>query len=124
MHRQRAWPTTGAGRVAMHGELRRLVGAEHVLEAPAGSPYNRDASRRRGVEGHAEAVVLPGSAEEVAQVVSWCYSHDLPIVPRGGGTGLTGGAVPMDGGVVCSMERLRGVRELDPALWPIEPEAG
>src|ERR1035437_1047340 len=106
-------------------ELVRIVGPEHVLGAPPpGSPYNHDASRRRGLEGRAEAVVLPGSAQEVAAVVSWCYSHDVPVVPRGGGTGLTGGAVPMEGGVVCSLERLRRVRELEPALWRIHPEAG
>src|SRR5271155_4298472 len=108
----------------MHSELSRLVGAEHVLEAPAGSPYNHDAARRRGVEGRAEAVVLPGSAGEVAEVVRWCYEHDVPIVPRGGGTGMMGGAVAVQGGVVCSLERLRAVRELEPALWRIFPEAG
>ena len=108
----------------IHTELSRLVGAEHVLEAPEGSPYNHDAARRRGVEGRAEAVALPGTAEEVARVVRWCYSHDVPVVPRGGGTGLTGGAVAVHGGVVCSMERMRRVRELEPALWRIHPEAG
>jgi len=108
----------------MHRELIRLLGAEHVLEVPPHSPYNQDAARRRGVGGRAEAVVLPGSAGEVAEVVSWCYEHDVPIVPRGGGTGLTGGAVPTHGGVVCSLERLRAVRELEPALWRIQPEAG
>jgi glycolate oxidase subunit GlcD len=108
----------------MHGELRGLVGAEHVLAAPAQSPYNSDCSRRRGLSGRAEAVVLPGSAQEVAAVVRWCYAHDVPIVARGGGTGLTGGAVPTDGGVVLSLERLTRVRELQPGLWRIHPEAG
>jgi FAD/FMN-containing dehydrogenase len=105
-------------------DLRELIGAEHVLEVDHGSPYNLDSSRRRGVQGRAEAVVLPGSAEEVAQVVRWCYAHDVAITARGGGTGLTGGAVASEGGVVCSLERLRGVRELEPALWRIYPEAG
>ncbi|HEX4189087.1 MAG TPA: FAD-linked oxidase C-terminal domain-containing protein [Solirubrobacteraceae bacterium] len=108
----------------MRSELSRLVGAEHVLEAPPQSPYNRDATGRRGIAGRADAVVLPGSAGEVAAVVSWCYAHDVPIVPRGGGTGLAGGAVAIDGGVVCSLERMRAVRELEPALWRIFPEAG
>ena len=108
----------------MRSELSRLVGSEHVLDAPDGSPYNRDAARRRGLSGAADAVVLPGSAQEVADVLAWCYEHDVPLVPRGGGTGLTGGAVPTRGGVVCSLERLRAVRELDPALWRIHPEAG
>jgi glycolate oxidase subunit GlcD len=108
----------------MRSELSRLVGSEHVLEVPAGSPYNQDCSRRRGVEGRADLVVLPADAEEVAAVLAWCYAHDVPLVARGGGTGLAGGAVPTHGGVVCSLERLRRVRELDPALWRMLPEAG
>jgi glycolate oxidase subunit GlcD len=108
----------------MRSELSRLVGAEHVLEAPPGSPYNHDAARRRGAEGRADAVVLPGTREEVAAVVAWCYEHDVPIVARGGGTGLVGGGVATHGGVICSLERLRRVRELEPGLWRILPEAG
>jgi glycolate oxidase subunit GlcD len=108
----------------VRSELSRLVGAEHVLDAPPASPYNQDATRRRDVEGRADAVVLPGSAAEVAAVVAWCYEHDVAIVPRGGGTGLAGGAVATHGGVVCSLERLRAVRELEPALWRMLPEAG
>jgi glycolate oxidase subunit GlcD len=108
----------------MRSELSRLLGAEHVLQAPPDSPYNRDCSGRRGTEGRADLVVLPGSAQEVADVVRWCYAHDVPIVARGGGTGLVGGAVPTEGGVVCSMERLRRVRELEPGLWRMLPEAG
>ena len=108
----------------MRTELSRLVGDDHVLDAPPGSPYNFDAARRRGVEGRADAVVLPGSASEVAAVLRWCYAHDVPLVPRGGGTGLTGGAVAMQGGVVCSLQRLRAVRSLQPELWRMEVEAG
>jgi glycolate oxidase subunit GlcD len=108
----------------MRKELSRLVGAEYVFEVPAQSPYNRDSANRRGIDGRADAVALPGSAEEVAAIVAWCYEHDVPIVPRGGGTGLTGGAVAVSGGVVCSLERLRRVRELEPGLWRIFPEAG
>ena len=108
----------------MRAELARLVGSEHVLDAPADSPYNSDSAGRRGLVGRADAVVLPDSAEQVAEVVSWCYAHDVAIVPRGGGTGLLGGAVPNEGGVVLSLERLRRVRELQPALWRIYPEAG
>jgi glycolate oxidase subunit GlcD len=105
-------------------ELSRIVGAGNVLQAPPGSPYNQDCSRRRGLEGRAQAVVLPGSAQEVAAVLAWCYEHDVALVARGGGTGLTGGAVPVEGGVVCSLERLRRVRELEPGLWRMVAEAG
>ncbi len=108
----------------MRRELTRLVGREHVLDAPPDSPYNSDMARRRGLRGRADTVALPGSAQEVAEVVAWCYAHDVPIVARGGGTGLLGGAVPSAGGVVLSLERLRAVRELEPALWRMLPEAG
>jgi glycolate oxidase subunit GlcD len=108
----------------MLSELSRLLGAEHVLEVPASSAYNSDCSNRRGVQGCADAVLLPGSAEEVADVVAWCYAQDVPLVPRGGGTGLTGGAVPTHGGVVLSLERLRGMRELEPGLWRMFVGAG
>src|SRR3979411_914238 len=56
--------------------------------------------------------------------MSWCYANDVPLTARGGGTGLAGGAVATHGGVVCSLERLRTVRELEPALWRVLPEAG
>jgi glycolate oxidase subunit GlcD len=111
-------------RSSLHKELHKLLGAEHVLDAPPDSPYNSDSARRRGLVGRADAVVGPGDAGEVTAVVRWCYAHDVPIVARGGGTGLLGGAVPVRGGVVVSLERLRRVRELEPALWRIYPEAG
>src|SRR4051794_19809884 len=109
---------------ALRAELGGLLGAEHVLDAPPGSLYNFDASRRRAVKGRADAVVLPGSAEEVAALLRWCYAHEVPIVPRGGGTGVTGGAVATQGGVVVSLERLRAVRAVQPELWRMEVEAG
>jgi glycolate dehydrogenase FAD-linked subunit len=73
--------------------------------------------------GRADAVVLPRDAEEVAAVLAWCYERDVVIVPRGGGTGAAGGAVP-DGGIVLGLDRLDRVRSFDPELWRIEVEAG
>ncbi len=108
----------------MRKELSRLIGSEHVRDASPASPYNRDCSSRRDIHGRADAIVVPGDAREVAAVLAWCYEHDVPLVPRGGGTGLTGGAVPTHGGVVLSLERLRGVRELEPGLWRLFVEAG
>ena len=115
-----------AGRraAAMCSDLGGLVGHDHVFAPGDSSPYNSDASRRRGVVGRAQAVALPGSAEETAAVMRGCYEHDVPLIARGGGTGLTGGAVPNEGGVVCSLERMRRVRELEPGLWQMSVEAG
>jgi glycolate oxidase subunit GlcD len=78
----------------------------------------------RGVQGTADAVVLPSSADEVAAVMRWCYENDVPLTARGGGTGLAGGAIPVQGGVVIGFERLNKVRQFDPLLWRIHVEAG
>jgi len=69
-------------------------------------------------------VALPATTAEVAAVMAWCYEHEVPLVPRGGGTGFAAGAVPMDGGVVMSLERMVVVRAFDPPLWRIHVEAG
>lgn len=106
------------------GALAGIVGPEQV-EAPPPAEFLHDATIQRGVRGEAAALVRPGSAEEVAAVVAWCYSAGVPIVPRGGGTGLAGGAVPLDQrAVVLSLERLTRVRSFEPLLWRIEVEAG
>jgi glycolate oxidase subunit GlcD len=99
-------------------DLRREFG-ESVLEGlPA--EYLTDFTR---APGQADAVVLPRTAEEVAAVLAWCYEREVPIVPRGGGTGAAAGAVP-DGGVVLALDRLDHVRSFDPELWRIHVEAG
>src|SRR5215212_10948986 len=94
-----------------------------LLTGDAIRPYLADATETRGLRGRADAVALPADAEEARRVVAWCYEHDVPITPRGGGSGYAGGAVP-DGGVVLSLERLRGVRSFEPLLWRAEVEAG
>src|SRR4051812_38841906 len=101
--------------------LGRVVGEDHVL-APPPAHYLSDETGR-GLRGTALAAVVPATAEEAAAAVAACYEADIPITPRGGGTGVSGGAVP-DGGVVLSLERLDRVRSFDPLLWRIEVEAG
>jgi glycolate oxidase subunit GlcD len=78
----------------------------------------------RGVQGTADAVVLPSDVEEVAAVMRWCYANDVPLTARGGGTGLAGGAIPVEGGVVIGFERMNKVRQFDPLLWRMHVEAG
>lgn len=78
----------------------------------------------RGLEGTADAVVMPSTVEEVAAVMAWCYENDVPLTARGGGTGLAGGAVPVHGGIVVGFDRLNKVRQFDPLLWRMHVEAG
>jgi glycolate oxidase subunit GlcD len=112
----------GRGRL-IERELSAVLGDGAVLGGDTPG-YSSDETEGRGVHGEADAVALPASTEEVARVVEWCYEHDVAIVPRGGGTGFAGGAVPVDGGVVLSLARMTAVRELEPLLWRMCVEAG
>src|SRR6266536_2442928 len=103
-------------------ELRTVLGDAKVI-APSAA-YLADQTEARGVRGRADAVALPETAEDVATIVAWCYEHGVAVVPRGGGTGYAAGAVPLDGGVVVSLERLDRVRSFDPLVWRMEVEAG
>jgi glycolate oxidase subunit GlcD len=114
---------TRAARSQVAADLGRLLGQDRVLRSGI-EPYLRDATESRGLRGAADAVVLPRSAEEVATTVAWCYEREVPIVPRGGGTGFAGGAVPVGGGVVVSLERMARARSVEPLLWRMEVEAG
>jgi glycolate oxidase subunit GlcD len=104
--------------VSLERELRAEFGAPVLNGTPA--EYLTDFTR---VPGRADAVVLPRTAEQVAAVLAWCYEREVPIVPRGGGTGVAAGAVP-DGGVVLALDRLDRIRSFEPELWRIHVEAG
>ncbi|HTU96327.1 MAG TPA: FAD-linked oxidase C-terminal domain-containing protein [Solirubrobacteraceae bacterium] len=104
-------------------ELRALLGDDSVLPG-ATREYLSDYSETHNVRGRADAVALPRDADAVAATVRWCDEHDVPMIPRGGGTGLAGGAVPLAGGVVISLERLNTPVTLEPELWRAHVPAG
>jgi glycolate oxidase subunit GlcD len=104
-------------------ELRALVGDAGVAD-PADVRFHHDATESQALTGRPDAVVLPADTEEVAAVVRWCYAHDVAIVPRGGGSGFSGGCVPVNGGVVLALDRMTRVRSFDPLLWRMHVEAG
>jgi glycolate oxidase subunit GlcD len=108
---------------AIDAELRALVG-EGGLADPADRRFERDATESQGLSGKPDAVVLPATTEEVRAVVGWCCAHEVAIVPRGGGSGFAGGAVPVHGGVIVALDRMTRVRSFDPLLWRIHVEAG
>src|SRR3989441_9700708 len=92
-------------------ELRAVVGDAYVLvEKEDVIVYEQDGSIMQVLP---EVVVLPGSTEQVAGVVHAARRANVPIVPRGSGTGLAGGAVPAEGGVVISLARMNRVLECD-----------
>jgi glycolate oxidase subunit GlcD len=108
---------------ALERDLRNIVGEDGVASVDD-ARFHHDATEAQGLSGIPSAVVLPASTAEVAAVVRWCYDRDLAIVPRGGGTGFAGGSVPVRGGVVVGLQRMRRVRAFDPLLWRMHVEAG
>jgi glycolate oxidase len=104
------------------GQLASIVGQEHVLhDAGALHTYASDALATFAVEPG--VVVLPGSTEEVAAVVKTARQASLPIVPRGSGTGLSGGALPVAGCVLLGLSRMKRILEvdLDNGFMRVEP---
>jgi glycolate oxidase len=93
-------------------QLRRVVGRDHVIDSPHDLRiFERDAS----IEGAApDAVVLPATSDEVAAVIKVAAQQRIPVVPRGAGTGLSGGAVTIRGGIALQMTRMRRILEIDP----------
>jgi len=104
-------------------ELREALGEAHVITEPEQlRVYECD-----GLTGHRavpELVVLPGSTEEVQTVVRACYRERVPFVARGAGTGLSGGATPLAGGVVVSLARMNRIIEIDLGSQRVVVEPG
>src|SRR5918911_1700551 len=102
--------TTSASDPAVLARLREIVGAEHVLVDPDKvEPYAQDAVKEKFPP---EAVVLPRTTEEVAAIMRLANERLVPVPARGGGVGYTGGAVPVDGGIVIGTDRMNRIREI------------
>jgi len=91
--------------------MQAALGRQWVLHAPEDLlVYEYDATIDRGLP---DAVVLPDGAEQVSAVVRIARRHGAPVTARGAGTGLSGGAIPCEGGVVIVTSRMNRILELD-----------
>ena len=82
-------------------DLQRAIGRRYVLSRPQELlVYEYDGAVERALPG---VVAVPDSAAQAAQIVSIARRHGVPVVPRGAGTGLSGGAIPIHGGVLMPM---------------------
>ena len=92
-------------------DLSALLGAKYVLHTFYDLMlYEYDASIDRCTP---DIVVLPASTEDVAAIVKIAVHHNIPVVPRGAGTGLSGGAIPIYGGIVIVFTRMNRILEVD-----------
>ena len=96
---------------ALHHALMDLLGKEQVLWQDHDLQlYEYDGAVDTATP---DAVVLPRDTADVARLARFCAEHAVPLVPRGAGTGLSGGAIPVEGGIVVSFARMSRILELD-----------
>ncbi|MCK4322999.1 MAG: FAD-binding oxidoreductase, partial [Armatimonadetes bacterium] len=96
---------------ALANQLRDVMPAEGVLDDPVQlSLYGYDGTL---YESTPQLVVLPETTEQVSAVASACHTAGIPLVPRGAATSLSGGPVPVRGGVVVAFTRMDRILELD-----------
>lgn len=113
-------PTTPASRLAER--IRPLLDEAAVIHGPAIEPrYWTDAG---GHAGNPALLLRPASTADVALIVQEAARANCPITPQGGRTGLVGGAVAIDGGVILSLERMHTIHEIDPLSMTMTVDAG
>lgn len=105
-------------------ELKHIVGKGNVItgkeklesyssdETPVPKPYMP------------EVVVIPDNAEEISRILALANEKMVPVTPRGAGTGVSGGAVPIYGGIVLSLERMNRIKEIDADNFLVVAEPG
>jgi len=103
--------TTNASKPEVLEKLRAIVGSENVVVDPDRvEPYGADAVKEKFPP---EAVVFPESTAEMVAVLKLANEYLFPVTARGGGVGYTGGAVPIDGGIVIGTDRMNKIIEIN-----------
>ena len=100
---------------ALADELRGIVGERYVLygDAEKLEPFSHDEIPDRHYAHPPEAVVRPDSAQQIAEIMKLANRERIPVTPRGAGSGLSGGAVPIRGGIVLHVDRMNRILEID-----------
>ena len=102
--------TTSASKPEVLDKLRAIVGAENVVVDPDKvEPYGADAVKEKFPP---EAVVFPRATAEMVGILKLANEYLFPVTARGGGVGYTGGAVPVDGGIVIGTDRMKKIFEI------------
>ncbi|MBA2339679.1 MAG: FAD-binding protein [Pyrinomonadaceae bacterium] len=113
---------TAASDSDVQERLRAIVGAEHVLTEPERvEPYAQDAVKEKFPP---EVVLFPRITKEISEILRLANERRFPVTARGGGVGYTGGAVPVEGGVVIGTDRMNEIKEINVADLYVVTEPG
>lgn len=97
--------------MSLGNDLRKIVGKDAVLDRREDLMlYAYDGSIERGMP---EAVCFPQTTEHVSRIVKLSHGRNIPIIPRGAGTGLSGGSIARQGGIILGFSRMNKVIEVD-----------
>jgi glycolate oxidase len=107
-------------------ELKKIAGEKYVIfnDPEKLEPFSHDETPGKEWASMPEAVVRPANVEEISKILKLANEKMIPITPRGAGSGLSGGAVPIYGGIVISCDRMNKIIELDKENMMIVAEAG
>ncbi len=95
-------------------ELKKIVGEKNVIvDSEKLIAYSHDETPAEQYGHLPDVVITPRTAEEVAGIVRFANRELIPITPRGAGSGLSGGAIPVFGGIVLSTEKMNQILEID-----------
>lgn len=105
--------------------FREVVGESFVLTHPeALVNYAKDETPDESLHHLPEAVVKPKEVKEIQKIMRYCFEKNIPVTPRGAGSGLSGGAIPAQSGIVLSLERMNRILEIDPENFIVVVEPG
>ncbi len=109
----------------MISKLISIVGEQNIItDNSLMTDYSHDETPVSQYSSFPEVVVFPTSNDQVSEILKLANEHLIPVTPRGGGTGLSGGAIPVKGGILLSLERMNRIIEIDPANMTATVEAG
>lgn len=104
-------------------QFKKIVGDDHVIvDKEILTGYGRDETEN--LLFLPEVLIKPRTADEISKILKICNEHLIPVTPRGGGTGLSGGALPQFGGVLISTERMNSIIGIDERNLQVTAEPG
>ena len=106
--------------------LRQIVGDAYVVHGDPEKlePYSHDEVPDPAYAHMPDVLVRPESADQIAEIMRMANEHRIPVTPRGAGSGLSGGAVPLHGGIVLLVDRMNRILDVDPENMTITVEPG
>ncbi len=104
-------------------KLNEILDPDRIIQDPA-TLENYSHDETPFYSSMPEIVLKPETTKEISEIVKLAYNYNIPITPRGGGTSLSAGAVPLSGGIVLSFERMNKIKEIDQKNLMVVTEPG